>query len=72
MGIMALIITNVLPAKKFGKQAILSDLLYFKYYFLDTLKIPYDKEKLLEDFEALSTYLSHVDFTFFYVQRFSK
>jgi aminoglycoside/choline kinase family phosphotransferase len=59
-----------ITSKKFGKQAILSDLLYYKYYFLDTLKIPYDKEKLLEDFEALSTYLSHVDFTFFMFRDF--
>ena len=27
-----------ITAKVFGKQAILSDLLYFKYYFLDTLQ----------------------------------
>jgi aminoglycoside/choline kinase family phosphotransferase len=50
-----------LTAKEFGKQAILSDLLYFKYYFLDTLKYPYDKQALLDDFEALSTYLTHTD-----------
>src|SRR5688500_2620851 len=48
-----------LTAKEFGKQAILSDLLYFKYYFLDTLKLPYDKQALIDDFEALSTYLTH-------------
>lgn len=48
-----------LTAKEFGKQAILSDLLYFKYYFLDTLKYAYDKQALLDDFEALSTYLTH-------------
>lgn len=48
-----------LTSKEFGQQAILSDLLYFKYYFLDTLKIPYDKEQLLLDFEALSNYLAH-------------
>ena len=47
-----------LTAKEFGKQAILSDLLYFKYYFLDTLKMPYDKQALLDDFETLSTYLT--------------
>ena len=45
-----------ITAKEFGKQAILSDLLYFKYYFLDTLQLPYDKQAMLEDFEALSTY----------------
>lgn len=36
-----------ITSKEFGKQAIMSDLLYFKYYFLDTLQIPYDKEQLL-------------------------
>ncbi|MEP6746918.1 MAG: RNase adapter RapZ [Bacteroidota bacterium] len=50
-----------LTAKEFGKQAILSDLLYFKYYFLDTLKYAYDKQALLDDFEALSTYLTYTE-----------
>ncbi len=54
----------------FGKQAIVSDLLYFKYYFLDTLKIPYDKEKLIDDFDALSNYLSHVDHKYFMFRDF--
>lgn len=52
---------HCLTAKEFGKQAILSDLLYFKYYFLDTLKYPYDKQALIDDFEALSNYLTHTD-----------
>ena len=43
-----------ITSQVFGKQAIISDLLYFKYYFLDTLKIPYDKEKLLEELQKLS------------------
>lgn len=59
-----------ITSKEFGKQAILADLLYFKYYFLDTLKIPYDKEQLIEDFEALSTYLSHVDHKYFLFRDF--
>jgi len=59
-----------LTSKEFGKQAILSDLLYFKYYFLDTLKIPYDKEKLIDDFEALSTYLTHVEHKYFMFRDF--
>ena len=42
-----------LTSSEFGKQAILSDLLYFKYYFLDTLQLPYDKEKLIADFDIL-------------------
>jgi aminoglycoside/choline kinase family phosphotransferase len=59
-----------ITSKEFGKQAILADLLYFKYYFLDFLKVPYDKEKLIEDFDALSTYLTHVDHKYFMFRDF--
>ena len=59
-----------ITSKEFGKQAILSDLLYFKYYFLDTLKIAYDKEKLGDDFEALSSYLNHADYKYFMFRDF--
>lgn len=54
----------------FGKQAIMADLLYFKYYFLDALRRPYDKQKLMEDFEALSNYLSHAEYKFFMFRDF--
>jgi aminoglycoside/choline kinase family phosphotransferase len=59
-----------LTAKEFGKQAILSDLLYFKYYFLDTLQLPYDKQAMLDDFEALSTYLTHTEYKYFMFRDF--
>jgi hypothetical protein len=59
-----------ITSQEFGKQAILSDLLYFKYYFLDTLGIPYDKEKLIGDFDAMATYLTHVDYKFFMFRDF--
>jgi len=62
--------TWAITSREFGKQAILSDLLYFKYYFLDTLEIPYDKERLIDDFEALSTYLTHVDHKYFMFRDF--
>ena len=62
--------TWAITSKEFGKQAILSDLLYFKYYFLDTLEIPYEKERLIDDFEALSTYLTHVDHKYFMFRDF--
>jgi aminoglycoside/choline kinase family phosphotransferase len=61
---------NCITSKEFAKQAILSDFLYFKYYFLDTLKIPYDKEKLIEDLDALANYLNHTDFKFFLYRDF--
>ena len=54
----------------FGKQAIMADLLYFKYYFLDALRRPYDKQKLIDDFEALSNYLSHTEYKFFMLRDF--
>ena len=59
-----------LTAKEFGKQAIFSDLLYFKYYFLDTLKLPYDKQIMLDDFEALSTYLTKTEYKYFMFRDF--
>lgn len=62
--------TQCLTAKEFGKQTILSDLLYFKYYFLDTLQLPYDKELMLDDFEALSTYLSKTEHKYFMFRDF--
>ena len=61
---------HCLTSREFGKQAILSDMLYFKYYFLDTLQIPYDKEKLIDDFDAFSTYLSYVDHKYFMFRDF--
>jgi len=59
-----------LTNSSFGKQAILADLLYFKYYFLDALRRPYDKQKLLEDFDALSNYLSHTEYKYFMFRDF--
>jgi aminoglycoside/choline kinase family phosphotransferase len=59
-----------LTNREFGRQAILADLLYFKYYFLDALRKPYDKQKLIDDFEALSTYLTHTEYKFFMFRDF--
>ena len=59
-----------LTAKEFGKQAIMSDLLYFKYYFLDTLQLPYDKQAMMDDFDALSTYLTRTENKYFMFRDF--
>ncbi len=48
----------------------MSDLLYFKYYFLDTLQLPYDKQAMLDDFDALSTYLTRTQNKFFMFRDF--
>ena len=59
-----------LTNQEFGKQAIMADLLYFKYYFLDGLRRPYDKQKLIDDFEALSNYLTHTEYKYFMFRDF--
>ncbi|HEX3079594.1 MAG TPA: RNase adapter RapZ [Puia sp.] len=59
-----------LTSSEFGKQAILSDLLYFKYYFLDTLQLPYDKEKLIADFEIFSAELGNTEYKYFMFRDF--
>jgi RNase adapter protein RapZ len=62
--------TKCLTNQEFGKQAIMADLLYFKYYFLDALQKPYDKQKLIDDFEALSTYLTFTEYKYFMFRDF--
>ena len=62
--------SKCLTNAEFGKQAILADLLYFKYYFLDALRRPYDKQKLLNDFEVLSDFLSHTEYKYFMFRDF--
>ncbi len=59
-----------ITAKEFGKEAILADLLYFKYYFLDTLQYPYDKQKLLKEFDLLADYLHHAEHKYFMFRDF--
>lgn len=59
-----------LTNKEFGKEAIMADLLYFKYYFLDALRKPYDKQKLIRDFEAISNYLTHTEYKYFMFRDF--
>src|SRR6478736_4110127 len=59
-----------LTNSSFGKEAIMADLLYFKYYFLDALRRPYDKQLLIDDFEALSNYLTHTEYKYFMFRDF--
>ena len=59
-----------LTAKAFGKQTIISDLLYFKYYFLDTLHVPYNKQALLDEFEILGNYLGQTEHQYFLFRDF--
>ncbi|MBO9573783.1 MAG: phosphotransferase, partial [Chitinophagaceae bacterium] len=62
--------SRCITSREFGRQAIMSDLLYFKYYFLDTLQLPYNKEQLLEEFEQLATYLTQSGYKYFMFRDF--
>ncbi len=47
-------------SKSFDEKAIMADLMYFKYYFADLQKIPYDKNQLMEEMEQLSRELGRI------------
>src|ERR1700748_1745261 len=47
-------------AHQFNEKAIMSDLLYFKYYFADLQHIPYDKIALISEMEELSKELGRI------------
>ncbi len=47
-------------AKQFDEKAIMSDLLYFKYYFADLQGISYDRSGLMSEMEMLSKDLGRV------------
>ncbi len=59
-----------LTSHEFGKHSILTDLLYYKYYFLDTLQYPYDKQTLIDEFELLSDQLASKQFNHFLFRDF--
>ena len=57
--------SNCIGTRSFDKQAIYSDLLYFLYYFVRALDLPYDKNLLLNDFDMLSSYLMQEENQYF-------
>jgi len=61
---------HCLTSKSFGKHSILTDLLYYKYYFLDTLQYPYDKQALIDELELLSAQLADNHFDNFMFRDF--
>jgi len=52
--------SHCFAASEFDCKQILSDLLYFKYYFADLMKVPYNKTNLLEELEDWSRSLAAV------------
>jgi aminoglycoside/choline kinase family phosphotransferase len=56
---------HCIATKSFDKQAIYSDLLYFLYYFVRALDLPYDKNLLMNDFDLLSSFLMQEEQKYF-------
>jgi aminoglycoside/choline kinase family phosphotransferase len=45
------------PRMEFDRQSVLWDLSHFKYFFLNLLGIPFDEQKLEDDFHFFASYL---------------